>query len=104
MHLCALAARRDTTSWWHQAWPSQAREEDCPALLWAEAASPPFGGQIWAPQYKEDLEMLERVQRRDVGMGKGLEGSHGVSLEKTKGRLIRGCIFISRGNSNLCSL
>lgn len=67
--------------------PGPARPGDCPSLLWAEAVSPPFGGQIWVPKHKEDLNMLERVQRRDMGMGKGLERPHKVSLEGTGGRL-----------------
>ena len=29
--------------------------------------------QVWSPQYKKDRELLERVQRRDTKMIKGLE-------------------------------
>ena len=29
--------------------------------------------QVWGPQYKKDRELLERVQRRDTEMMRGLE-------------------------------
>ena len=32
-----------------------------------------YGVQFWAPQYREDIELLEQVQRRTTGLGKGME-------------------------------
>jgi len=52
--------------------------------------------QLWAPHYKKDLEVLERVQRRAMRLGKGLENKSYVewlrelgllSLQQAKGRL-----------------
>ncbi|KAK4818682.1 hypothetical protein QYF61_017903 [Mycteria americana] len=40
--------------------------------------------QIWGPQYKKDMEMLEQVQRRDMKIIRGLRELGFFSLEKKR--------------------
>ena len=45
-------------------------------LLCSEVGQPHLQcwGQLWVPQYKKDIKLLESVQRRAAKMLKGLEG------------------------------
>ena len=44
---------------------------DCAPLL--SSCEAPSGVQAWGPQYRKDVELLERVQRRATKMIRGLE-------------------------------
>ena len=64
--------------------------------------------QVWVPQYKKDIKLLESVQRKTTKVVKGLEGktyeeqlrSFGLfSPEKRRlrGGLMAACSFLTRG-------
>lgn len=50
--------------------------------------------QVWAPHYKSNIELLERMQRRTMKLVKGLEN-------KSYEELLRELEFFSRGNWSL---
>ena len=59
-----LQPRKWTVSWAASkaAWPAGRGRGFCPStLLWWD---PTWSTQLWSPQHKKDLDLLERVQRR----------------------------------------
>ena len=46
---------------------------DSPPLLPSGETPPQPCGQLWGPQHRTDMELLERGQRRDTEMVQGLE-------------------------------
>jgi len=51
----------------------QGEEGDCPSLLCPLRPHLEYCIQAWDPQYRKDVELLERVQRRATKMIRGLE-------------------------------
>ena len=52
---------------------SRSREVILPLCSALVGPHPKHGVQLWAPQYKRDVELLQRVQQRAAKTTKGLE-------------------------------
>jgi len=73
-HQCALAAQKDDhiLGYIKSSVASRSREVILPLYSTLVRAHLEYCIQLWTPQHKKDMELLEQVQRRAIEMIQGL--------------------------------